>query len=393
MGKIQLPTKRRKVKHENIYKNEKKKFITIEGKTFFDMMQYKILKDEIRQICIDQSNNNNILYVTFDHNNNELLEIQLNKEGTNNEKKKSLDMIHNEKIIFDPLRHGFICSMDTNIYCISLQIKKLTLLVGSRNGDEGYRNGIGDQAQFAGAFGMVLDSKCEKLYVCDTENNAVRCVDMQTKNVTTFVGEDPDGNNNNHNDKEMNNPYLIAMDPDENNLIVTEFNHMDHIKLVNIRSKVVSTVAFLENPPKFISDLPGYDKHWNMVVDKNHHYLYHFNRVGIYRFSLKNTEDKEFIFFLQQQQNNNDNDLNILIEKYPYAIRSNIQINYPYKNLVLDSHGHLYMNEEKIIYKLCKNRWLFHRLFWIALYKNNSNFLCILSKIGHDLIQYIVKYI
>lgn len=72
---------------------------------------------------------------------------------------------------------------------------------------------------------MVLDSKCEKLYVCDTKNDAVRCVDMQTKNVITFVGEDPDGKNN---DGEIKDPY------------------MDHIKLINIRTKVVSTIAFFE---------------------------------------------------------------------------------------------------------------------------------------------------
>jgi len=163
-------------------------------------------------------------------------------------KKKSLDIIHNEKIIFDPFRHNFICFMDTNIYCISLQTKKPTLLAGLRNGDEGYPNGIGDQARFAGAFGMVLNSKCENLYVCDTENNAVRCIDMQTKNVTTFVGEDPDGNN----DDDIKDSYLIALDLDENNLIVAEFNHIDYIKFVNIQTKVVSTIAFLENPPKFI---------------------------------------------------------------------------------------------------------------------------------------------
>ena len=133
-----------------------------------------------------------------------------------------------------------------------------------------------------------------------------------------------------------------------------------------------------------------------MMVNQNHDYLYHFNKIGIYRFSLKNIEDKDFILFLQQKdlQNTDINDFNILIEKYPYAIRSDIQINYPYKNLVLDSHGHLYIYESrKTIYKLWKNRWLVHRLFWIALYKNNFNTQCILFKLGHDPIRYIVEYI
>lgn len=88
-------------------------------------------------------------------------------------------------------------------------------------------------------------------------------------------------------------------------------------------------------------------------MDQNHHYLYHFNRIGIYRFSLKNTKNKEFILFLQQKdlQNTDINDFNNLIQKHSYAIRSDIQINYPYKNLVLYSRGHLYINQEKTIYK------------------------------------------
>lgn len=237
--KIQLPGKRRKIKHhEDALKNQRMKLKT-EEKSFFNMMEYKVLEDEIRQMCINQSNN--ILYVILDHNKKLLLEIQLNKEVPHNEKKKSLHMIHNEKIIIsDPLRHNFICSMDTNIYCISLQTKKLTLLAGSRNGDEGYRNGIGDRARFTSAFGMILDSKCENLYVCDTENDAIRCIDIQTKNVTTFAGQDPKGNNN----KEINNPYLIAMDPDQNNLIIIEFGRIDHIKIVNVQTKVVLTIPF-----------------------------------------------------------------------------------------------------------------------------------------------------
>lgn len=131
-----------------------------------------------------------------------------------------------------------------------------------------------------------------------------------------------------------------------------------------------------------------------MVIDKDHD-LYYFNCLGIYRFSLKNIEDKEFIVFFQQKdlQNNDVDDFNILIQKYPYAIRSNIQMNYPYKNLIVDSHGHLYINQEKIIYKLWPNKWLIYRLFYIAVYKNILNIQCILSKIGYDLIRYIVQYI
>jgi len=50
-----------------------------------------------------------------------------------------------------------------------------------------------------------------------------------------------------------------------------------------------------------------------MMVNQNHDYLYHFNKIGIYRFSLKNIEDKDFILFLQQKdlQNIDINDLNI----------------------------------------------------------------------------------
>lgn len=62
-------------------------------------------------------------------------------------------------------------------------------VVGS--GAPGLRDGPAESAQFLGPQGMALDG--ERLYVADTDNHAIRCVDLEAMGVSTVAGTGEQG--------------------------------------------------------------------------------------------------------------------------------------------------------------------------------------------------------
>jgi hypothetical protein len=56
------------------------------------------------------------------------------------------------------------------------------------NGEEGFKDGPLDQATFNGPRGMAMDADNFILYVADTDNHAVRKVDLMNDEVTTIMG-------------------------------------------------------------------------------------------------------------------------------------------------------------------------------------------------------------
>ncbi len=55
-------------------------------------------------------------------------------------------------------------------------------------GDSGLRDGPFSEAQFSNPQGMALDPDRNRLYVADTGNHAIRCVDLAQQQVTTLAG-------------------------------------------------------------------------------------------------------------------------------------------------------------------------------------------------------------
>ncbi len=55
-------------------------------------------------------------------------------------------------------------------------------------GNSGLSNGAFDQAQFSAPQGMTFDRITQQLYIADTGNHAVRCVDLKNKIVRTIAG-------------------------------------------------------------------------------------------------------------------------------------------------------------------------------------------------------------
>jgi len=79
----------------------------------------------------------------------------------------------------------FIADSGNNrIVVVSLKDGTLKEVIGS--GEEGYRDGDFEQAQFRHPQGMAYDGKV--LYVADTENHVIRRVDFENRRVTTVAG-------------------------------------------------------------------------------------------------------------------------------------------------------------------------------------------------------------
>jgi DNA-binding beta-propeller fold protein YncE len=57
------------------------------------------------------------------------------------------------------------------------------------NGQPGFRNGAGSQAQFNGPYTIDISSNGQTLYIADKYNNAIRTINVATANVTTLVGK------------------------------------------------------------------------------------------------------------------------------------------------------------------------------------------------------------
>ncbi|MCS6863417.1 MAG: alkyl hydroperoxide reductase, partial [Abditibacteriales bacterium] len=79
----------------------------------------------------------------------------------------------------------FIADSGNNrIVVVSLKDGTLREVVGS--GEEGYRDGSFEEAQFRHPQGMAYDGRV--LYVADTENHAIRVVDFEKRRVSTVAG-------------------------------------------------------------------------------------------------------------------------------------------------------------------------------------------------------------
>lgn len=79
----------------------------------------------------------------------------------------------------------FIADSGNNrIVVVSLKDNSLQEVIG--NGEEGFKDGSFEEAQFRHPQGMAYDGK--RLYVADTENHAIRLIDFAKRTVSTIAG-------------------------------------------------------------------------------------------------------------------------------------------------------------------------------------------------------------
>lgn len=93
---------------------------------------------------------------------------------------------------------------------------KLIRIIGS--GRRGLADGPPDVAKFNDPQGMALDAKANVLFVADTNNHALRRVDLETGRVETIVGDGTQHNDRTGGqaglDQGLNSPWALALSPD-----------------------------------------------------------------------------------------------------------------------------------------------------------------------------------
>ncbi len=77
---------------------------------------------------------------------------------------------------------------DTGHHRIVISSIKGEILHVVGTGNAGLNDGSLDQAQFSSPQGMIFDHLNQRLYVADTGNHALRCVDLKTRIVSTIAG-------------------------------------------------------------------------------------------------------------------------------------------------------------------------------------------------------------
>ena len=118
----------------------------------------------------------------------------------------------------------------------------ITTVVGS--GEPGY-TGDGDEASEArinGPFGVVKGPQ-GNLYICDSFNHVVRCVDVRAK-ITTLAGigkkgYSGDGEQATH--AKLNEPYEVRLGTDRNMYFVEMQNHI--VRRVDLKTGIITTVV------------------------------------------------------------------------------------------------------------------------------------------------------
>lgn len=125
------------------------------------------------------------------------------------------------KIIADPHRL-FIADSDHDRIVIADLDGKVQQTIGS--GQPGFADGPSDHAQFLNPQGMALSSDGQTLYIADTDNHAVRQVDLKSLTVTTLAGNGTQGNDraggNVGRQQPLSSPWDVALDEPRHRLVI-----------------------------------------------------------------------------------------------------------------------------------------------------------------------------
>lgn len=140
---------------------------------------------------------------------------------------------------------------------IELDSREVTTVIGANS--SGAADGKGEDARFSGPQGLV-GAPGGLVYVADTENHAIRKVDIATGKVTTFAGTlgEPGDEDGEGTDARFNRPSGLALDGDST-LYIAELGS-GALRKLDLSSGAVSTLAFskgsvmLEAPQKLAFD-------------------------------------------------------------------------------------------------------------------------------------------
>lgn len=123
---------------------------------------------------------------------------------------------------------------------IDVNTGRVTTLAGSA---QGYKDGIGENANFRHTSGMAIDQVEKVLYVADSGNDRIRKVDLKTAEVTTFAGSGEPGFYDDVGIKaKMTNPQQLEIDNKKKRLFLSDTdNHA--IRIISLPDGKVTTLA------------------------------------------------------------------------------------------------------------------------------------------------------
>ncbi|MFA7236435.1 MAG: thioredoxin-like domain-containing protein [Phycisphaeraceae bacterium] len=125
------------------------------------------------------------------------------------------------KIITDQHRL-FIADSDHDRIVIADLDGKVRQIIGS--GQPGFADGPSDHAQFLNPQGMSLSSDGQTLCIADTDNHAIRQVDLKSLTVTTLAGDGTQGNDrtggNVGRQQPLSSPWDVVLDEPRHRLVI-----------------------------------------------------------------------------------------------------------------------------------------------------------------------------
>lgn len=131
-------------------------------------------------------------------------------------------------------------SSNNRIRKIDAQTGKTSFVAGS--GKQGFTDGIGKRAAFAGPTTLTLSSNNKTLYVTDKYNHAIRAITLSTKQVTTLAGTGKSGYRDGQFSRALFSlPEFLALDG-KGNLLVTESGGL-RVRKLDLASRTVTLVS------------------------------------------------------------------------------------------------------------------------------------------------------
>lgn len=149
------------------------------------------------------------------------------------------DCYHRHNIISKPI---FIIVRDS-IYIINNETKEKELFIDASNNKYGYQDGDQKDAMFWCPSSLVLSSDFRTLYISDKYNHCIRVVDIGTRSVSTLVGHPTRIGFENGDFQAVcfNTPSSLAISPDDSYLYVADSGNRA-IRCIDLRNKTVSTL-------------------------------------------------------------------------------------------------------------------------------------------------------
>lgn len=195
------------------------------------------------------------------------------KEGKRNE----VTFYNPNGLAFDSIsKHLYVADYFNHaIRRVSVKDGKVETLCG-RNDEGGYHDGSFEESEFHCPSDVALNSSTEELYVTDCGNEVIRVISLKNRRVRTLCGTSQEEGYKDglHNQAKFYYPLGIALDTCSNYLYVTDWNHV--VRRVSLSGEVRVSILCGSPNLKGMRDglTPKFNNPKGIVVDHHSSSLY-----------------------------------------------------------------------------------------------------------------------